>query len=157
MPGALLSGSRRSLPTAATTARAVDFGDARRPHHHDARLALGRGIIDPVIDAAAAQRLVQVAGAVRGQHDDGRSVGADRAALGNRNLEVGEEFEQERLELLVGAVDFVDQQHGGVRRAQGRQHRPLDQKSLAIDVDALLAGLADREHLARIVPLVERG
>ena len=37
------------------------------------------------------------------------------------------------------------------------EHRPLDQERLAVDVDALLAGLADRQHLARIVPLVERG
>jgi hypothetical protein len=65
----------------------------------------------------------------------GRSLRAHRAALGDRDLEVGEEFEQERLEFLVGAVDFVDQQHGGVRRAQRRQHRPLDQEIVAIDVD----------------------
>ena len=78
-----------------------------------------RRIVDPVIDAAAAQRLVQVARPVRGQHDDRLFGGAQRAALGNGNLEVGEEFEQEGLELLVGAVDFVDQQHrrSGARSA----------------------------------------
>ena len=118
MPGALLSGSRRSFPTAATTARAVCFGDAGGPHHHDARLALGGRIVDPVIDAAAPQRLVQVARAVRRQHHDRMLGRAQRAALGNRNLEIGEEFEQESFELLVGAVDFVDQQHRRVRRAQ---------------------------------------
>ena len=70
------------------------------------------GIVDPVIDAAAAQGLVQVARAVRRQHDDRALGGTHRAALGDRDLEVGQEFEQEGLEFLVGAVDFVDQQHG---------------------------------------------
>ena len=50
----------------------------------------------------------------------GRSRGADRAALGDRDREVGQELEQERLELVVGAVDLVDQQHGAVGRAQRR-------------------------------------
>jgi hypothetical protein len=35
----------------------------------------------------------------------------DRAQLGDRDLEVGEDLEQHRLELLVGLVDLVDQQH----------------------------------------------
>ena len=115
------------------------------------------GIIDPVIDAAAPQRLVQIARPVRGQHHDRPLGGAHRAALGNGNLEVGQEFEQEGLELLVGAIDLVDQQHGRVRRAQRREHRTLDQEALAIDVDAFVARLPDRQHLARIVPLIERG
>ena len=57
---------------------------------------------------------------------------------------------------MVRAVDFVDQQHGLIGSAQGREHRPLDQELVAVDVDRLVAGLADRQHLARIVPLVER-
>ena len=45
---------------------------------------------------------------------------------------VGEHFEQERLERLVGAVELVDQQHrraGGVR-LERLQQRPLDQEAL---------------------------
>src|SRR5260221_162542 len=79
------------------------------------------------------------------------------ASLGHRNLEVGEECEQECFELLIGAIDLVDQQHRRVRRAQRRKHWPLDQKGLAIDVDGLVAGLADRQHLPRVVPFIERG
>ena len=131
--------------------------DARGADHHDAGLALGARIVDPVIDAAAPQRLVQVARAVGGENDDRMLGRADRAALGNRNLEIGEEFQEERLEFLIGAIDLVDQQHGRIRRAQRRQHRPLDEKRLAVDVDGLLARLPDRQHLAGIVPLVERG
>ncbi len=41
--------------------------------------------------------------------------------------------------------------------AERRQHRPLDQEIVAVDVQRLaLARLADGEHLAGIVPLVER-
>ena len=93
-----------------------------------ARLALGGRIVDPVIDAAAPQRLVQLARAVRGEDDDRPLGRAQRAALGDRDLEVGEELEQEGLELVVGAVDLVDQQHASVGLAQRREHRPLDQE-----------------------------
>ena len=59
-------------------------------------------------------------------------LGLDRAHFRNGDLEVGQHFEQERLERLVGAVDLVDQEH---RRAGGiglerLQQRPLDQKAL---------------------------
>ena len=95
------------------------LGDMRRPQHDDARFRLAIGIIDPVIDAAPAQGFVEIAGAVGGQDHDRRRLGLDRAALGDRNLEVGEEFEQQRFEFMIGAVDLVDQQHALLRRAQG--------------------------------------
>ena len=43
---------------------------------------------------------------------------ADRAQLRDRHLEVGEDFQQKRLEGLVGAVEFVDEENRGdaVRR-----------------------------------------
>ena len=62
-----------------------------------------------MIDTAAAQRFMQIAGAVRRQHHDRPLRGAHGATLGDGNLEVGQEFEQEGFELLIGAVDFVDQ------------------------------------------------
>ena len=67
---------------------------------------------DPVVDAAPLERVVQLARAVRGQDHDRALLGGDRADLGDRDLEVGEQLEQEGLELAVGAVDLVDQQHG---------------------------------------------
>ena len=111
-PAARAAGCRPPRPRRAPCSRAT----ARRAHHDDLGLARRIGIGDPVIDAAPAQRLVQVARAVRGE-DHHRAFGrAQRAALGDRDREVGEEFEQERLELVIGAVDFVDQQHGRIRR-----------------------------------------
>ena len=90
-----------------------------------------------------------------------------RAHFRNRDLEVAEHFEQERLERFVGAIDLVDQQDrraGGVG-LQRLQQRTLDQKPLGEHVAleplavVLAAGLggADGDHLRGIVPLVDRG
>ena len=78
-----------------------------------------------------------------------------RSQLRNGDLEVRQEFEQERLELVVGAVDFVDQQHRAVRRSQRLQQRPLDQELLGVEVELRIARLAQRQKLARIVPFIK--
>ena len=88
----------------------------------------------------------------------------DGAELRNADLEIGEKLEQKRLELLVGAIDFVDQQHRRRLAADGGKQRPLEQivlgEDMLFDVVGILAdplaGL-DGEKLALIVPLVERG
>ena len=60
----------------------------------------------------------------------GRLLGADGADLRDGDLEVGEHLEQERLELLVGAVDLVDEQdrRHAVVRLDRLEQRALDQK-----------------------------
>ena len=90
----------------------------------------------------------------------------DRAELGDRHLEVGQHFEQVGLERLVGAVELVDQQD---RRALGMRLQRLEQRTadqeplvedvgreLAAVVHALRLGQADLDHLAGVVPLVDR-
>ena len=111
--------------------RRVDAGRARED---DPRLAVDVGEIDVVIEAAAAQRVGQLARAVRGEHharDRGRLDGAE---LGDADLEVGQQLEQEGLEFLVGAVDLVDQQHRRIDAADGGEQRPLEQIALGEDV-----------------------
>ena len=39
-----------------------------------------------------------------------------RSQFGNAHLEVGKQLQQKSLELLVGFVDLVDQQHDPARR-----------------------------------------
>ena len=78
-------------------------------------------------------------------------------------LRVGEQLEQEGLEVVVGAVDLVDQQY---RRARARvlerpQQRSADQvvgaeQLLLVERAPARLGEPDAEQLARIVPLVER-
>ena len=89
----------------------------------------------------------------------GRRLGRDRLAeLRDRDLEVRQELEQERLELVVGAVDLVDEQDDGsvvlerLEQRAAQQEAPREQLAL---VDAALGG-AQREELARVVPVVER-
>ena len=107
---------------------------------------------------------MQVSRPVRRQHDDRRMDGALRAQLGNRHRRLRQHLEQERLELVVSAVDLVDEQHRRLRAgmAQGAQDRPLDQVLLREHVVVAQPvvprgfGEPDRQQLARVVPLVER-
>ena len=90
-------------------------------------------------------------------------VGLERAQLGDRHARLREQLEQERLELLVGAVDLVDEQHGGARARvlERGEQRPLhqvvgpEQRRLG-EVLAARLREPDAEQLPRVVPLVER-
>ena len=86
----------------------------------------------------------------------------DPAQLGDRDLEVAQQLEQHRLELLVGLVDLVDQQHDRLGRGDRLQQRAGEQELLAEDVvlDGLPAGALglglDPQQLLAVVPLVQR-
>ena len=92
-------------------------------------------------------------------------LGADRAELGDRHLEVGEHFQQEGLEGLVGAIQLVDEQHGspGGRGLQSAQQGALDEIALGQNVvfKPVAVGFAgrfreaDRHHLLGIIPLID--
>jgi hypothetical protein len=86
-----------------------------------------------MIEAAPLQRVVDLAGAVGGDDDDGRLSRADRAKLGNGDLEIGQDLEQEGLEGLVGAVEFVDQQNrrAAVAGLERLQQRAADEEARA--------------------------
>ena len=125
-------------------------------------------MVDPVVEAAALQRVVHVAGAVRRDHDERRHVGAERAELGHRDRVVGQHLEQERLELVVGAVDLVDQEdrRRPLAVVDRLQQRPAHEEALGVElvfervgrrVGADLAGGLGRaqvQQLAGVVPLV---
>ena len=107
---------------------------------------------------------MQLPRAVRRDDDDRRHGRADRSELGNGDLKVGQQLEQEPLELFVRAIQLVDQQNrGSISSArQGLEQRTLDQELFA---EELLGGRPavdgasrlhqpDFEELPRIVPLV---
>src|SRR5271155_1913802 len=137
--------------------------EARLAGEQNRRLAIDVGKIEIVVEAAAAQRVGEFAGCVRGQdHARDRERPYD-AELGNRDLEVRQQLEQERLEFLVGAVDLVDQQHRRRLAPDGAEQRPLEQVILGeyarLDFgDARARALARlyRQELALVVPLVKR-
>ncbi len=96
----------------------------------DLDLAGRRRVVDPVVQAAALERVVQVARAVGGQHDRRRVAWPGSCpSSGMRHRRLGQQLQQERLELVVGAVDLVDQQHRRARARvlKGTQQRPGDQ------------------------------
>ena len=132
----------------------------------DLELALDRRVVDPVVEAAPLQRVVDLARAVAGDDDDRRRCRADRAELGDRQLVLGQHLEQEGVEGLVGAVELVDEQDRRLLLRQRLQQRSFDQHVARVEAlrEPLAAraiahlvrcfGQADRHHLARHVPLV---
>src|SRR6266498_1062551 len=69
------------------------------------------GIIDPEVQAAPLERIVDFACTIRCDHHEWRAISLDRADLGDRYLEIGEDFQQKGFEFLVAAVNFIDQQY----------------------------------------------
>ena len=112
-----------------------------------------------MVERPALERVVQLARAVRRQHDHRPALAANRADLRNGDLEVRQHLEQERLELVVGAVDLVDQEDDRLVALDRLEQRPADEERRPEElllVDRPFLRGADVEQLARIVPLVDR-
>ncbi len=114
------------------------------------------------VEAATLERLGELAGVVGGQEHERDLLGLDRAQLGDRDLVVGEDLEQQRLGLDLDAVDLVDQQHDGIVGADRLEQRAGQQEVVREDVVVdlappvgVLVGL-DAQQLLLVVPLVER-
>ena len=134
------------------------LGHAGHAQAHDLDLALERRVRDPVEQAAALERVVQLARAVGGEDDRRAPARRDRPDLRDRDLEVREDLEQEGLELVVGAVDLVDEQHDGLLGGDRLQQRAADEELGAEElllVDRALLRGADVQQLAGVVPLVD--
>ena len=58
----------------------------------------------------------------------------DHAQLGDRDLEIGEDLEEHRLELLVGLVDLVDQEDDGLGVGDRAQERAREEEVLGEDL-----------------------
>ena len=85
-----------------------------------------------MIEAAALERVVDLAGAVRGDDHHRDMLGPERANLRHRDLEIGEDLEQERFELLIGTVNLVDEENGSplVSGVDRLEEGPLEEKLL---------------------------
>src|SRR5918997_881736 len=135
------------------------------PEAYDLDLPLEAGVFDVVVEAAALEGVVDLTGAVGGQDGHGRTFGHDGAQLGDRDGEVGEDLEEKCLELVVGAVHLVYEQHGRHRTAmlkrlqQRTAGKELAVVEVALDAFPVFApkgfGGADVEELARVIPLVD--
>ena len=119
-----------------------------------------------MIQAAAADGVVHLAGAVGGQDHHRQRLRLHRAVLRHADLEVGQQLQQEGFERLVGAVQLVDQQDGGGQvGVDGGEQRAGEQEFAGVDVAGehvavgLAGGLgqADRHELAGVVPFIGGG
>ena len=135
-PGSLYNSIARSSCTSAVTCAARRAAACGTRALHDRQFLLERGVLDPLVEAPALQRVVHLARPVGGEDDERRFGRAHGAELGNGDLELREQFEQVAFELLVGAIDLVDQQDGRPRprRVDRLQQRPLDQERVAVQL-----------------------
>src|SRR4051794_30675837 len=129
---------------------------------HDRELVLELRVVQPEVQAAPLERLGELARVVGGQQHHRTRARLDPPELGDGDLEVREDLQQHGLELLVGLVDLVDEQHDRLLRGDRRHERAGEQELLAEDVvvhvlpaGALALGL-DAQQLLAVVPLVER-
>lgn len=81
--------------------------------------------VEPVVQATAFHRIVQITRAVAGQQRDGRGNGFERAQLRNADLVFAQIFQQEGFKGFIRTVNLINQQNrtrcGGL---QGLQQWP---------------------------------
>ena len=102
---------------------------------------------------------------IRRDHDDRRLRRANRSELGDGDLEIGQQFEQIAFELLVRAVDLVDQQDRRLafRLLDGAKQGPLDEEGIREEFPLGCPRIQrvrpleqpNLENLPRVVPLVD--
>jgi hypothetical protein len=177
MLGVFLRSSLRIACTAGHDLVGQTLGDARHLEENDGPLLLAIREVDVEVQAATLQGVGHLTGVVAGEHDQRDVLGLQGAELRHAHLEVREHFQQEGLELGVGFVDLVDQEHRRARRRDRLQERPRDDEALR-EEDVVWAGdaldglfqarrsgddLADLvledlgvEQLLGVLPLVER-
>ena len=107
-------------------------GRFRRLDAEDLAFPCGVRVVHPVIETAALDGVMDLAGPVGRDHDQGRPVGVHRAHFRNRHLKVRQHLQQEGLERLVGPIQLVNQQNRRALEAglQGLQQWPFDQELL---------------------------
>ena len=79
-----------------------------RAHH--SQFALAIGVVHPLVQAAALDGIVQIAGAVTGENGDRGHFGFDGAQFWNAHLVLAQILQQKGFEGFVGAINFIDQQ-----------------------------------------------
>ena len=164
IPGGFCTSLSRMRETAfaTCTASVSDAPFTRRRTISTSRC--GRRVGDPVVEAAALDRVVQVARAVRGEHDDRRVRRADRAELGDRHAglrraaRAGTPRSRRRRGRSRRSAGPPAAGPGARARAaaaggsgsRGRTAPPRAARARSTSARRML------EQLARVVPLVER-
>ena len=153
------------------------LGDLRHLQPDDGELFVGRREVDEEMQAAALETVGQLARIVRRRAPPAGCSCADRAELGHRDLEVRQHLEQERLELRLGLVDLVDQEHDRIGDSIACEQRARREEAVREEGVVLARDPCDRvgqrrrvrdqladpllqelgvEELLGVLPLVER-
>src|SRR5262245_60691922 len=108
---------------------------------------------------------MDLTGSIRCEDDERSGGRAQRPELWNRDLEFRQQFQQKPFELLVSAIDFVNQQNRGAsaRGIDGLQQRALDQECFAVEFTVRARAIErvrgienpELQQLTRIIPLVQ--
>src|SRR5512133_167674 len=77
---------------------------------HDLSRPRRRWVLDPMEKASALERVMQFTRPVRRQHYDRSVRGTHSTELRNGHRALAEQLQQEGLEVVVGAIDFVDKE-----------------------------------------------
>src|SRR5262249_7757610 len=100
----------------------------------DPDLLLETRVLDVEIEAAPPERVPDLARTIRSQDHVWHVLGAERPELRDRDLEIGEHLEQERLESVVGAVDLVHEKHRrSLPPGDRSEERSLEQIAARVD------------------------
>ena len=118
---------------------------------HDGQFLLNCRIADKEIEAASLERLRKLARVVRGQKDERAMHGGQSAQFRHADLKVTQYFKQKGFKLSIGAVDLVDQQHGGRLVEDRFEQGALKQKAHG-EEDIFLIGQAVCRICQRIGP-----
>ena len=124
-------------------------------------LPLNIRILQIEVGASPPQGLPQGSGPVGGQHHKGDGFRPHRPRLGDGHLHFAEQLQQERLELLVGFVDLVNEQHHRLLGPDRPQQGPLQQVFVAEEGPGQIVRVPpvhlhlDAQQLLLVIPLVE--
>src|SRR5262249_26854368 len=112
------------------------------------QLARGIRISNPVVEAAALERIVHFTGSVGRNDDDRRGWRLYGAEVRHGGLEGPEHFQKKGLEGFVRPVDLIDQEHWCARRIrlQRLEQWALDEETLGkhVVLDAVAVSFAFR-------------
>ena len=162
-PGGLARSRSRSRWTAATTLRASASATPGLADSDDLDLALGRRVADPVVEAAALQRVVQFARAVRGEDHQRRALGLIVPISGmliwKSDSTSSRKASNSSSARSTSSISSTPGRRLGRLRSSGRSSRNFGPNSLSTAPRRprpLVRHRADLQHLTGVVPLVER-
>ena len=140
--------------------RLVELG---RVQADDLELVLEVGIVEPQVQAAALERLGQLAGVVRGQQHDRLGPRLDPPELGNRDLEVADSSSSSIASnswsvLSISSISSTTGSGEAIAVISGRCEQELLAEDVVLHVlPAGVVGLGlDPQQLLAVVPLVQR-